>query len=644
MTDNVKEEMIHYRSLAVRVEEKLKARQSVKRTIKDKCIQANIAESTNQSNNVTKYSSDSDLSNYNTTSDTNNSDSHSKVTIVEHTLVTQVTGEARDKLDIQSPMSDIQLPQSQVSSMNDILHDSESATTKTDRTECTSTTVGTSTPNEELTSPESWKPEVPRTLDIVPITLSDLKREKDNIEPLTMLSKESEHPPKLSRQGSYVLDTPSPMLLAHMHTELTDKDYVPTPTTVNLSQRKHWNIAQSKVEWENKQFPAEDTETPKKLDTTAESNYQCAEQPTASIDSYQTDKPADDINATIVEENLGRPDITPNEHNHTPSTDLKDTNTPEKSKRDDSVCVLNLVNKLQEAAAIGNSPETRLPHMNEKSHQDKTRDIKEHGDPLIKAKSSITSEKLLTVYREIEEMHKKQMMELINRQRKEQSLLQAEFQKQQMLLLTEIQKCSVGVVHQASGASSVTSNTVCEMRQQSDVSSPRSAHTNAHCNNGKSSSESCANVVVCPLSYISPKSLYMSKHHKSPLYITDTSSAVLHLDIARQINSRDAAHNDSINSNNNNNNISNENDDNSRDRIAYKNPTTVNRQLFPLDSNTTHVPVLDSAVYHDKHVSIAEIMSMKRAAGSVKHVKRSVGPWGPTLNFPSRRRRSLETV
>ncbi|XP_014476456.1 PREDICTED: putative uncharacterized protein DDB_G0277255 isoform X2 [Dinoponera quadriceps] len=588
MTDGIKEEMKRYRSLAVKVEEKLKTERSVKCTIKNKCVQANIAEPTNRSKNVTKYSSDSDFSNYNTTSDTNNSDSLSKVTIVEHAPAMQVTsGEARDKLDVQSDRGDIQSPvsdtqdsQSQVSSTNDIFQDSEP--TKTDRTGSTDTTVGASTPNEEATSPESWKPEVPKTLDIVPITLSDLKCERDSVEPLAVPSKESEHPPKLSRQGSYVLDTPSPMLLAHMHTEL---NYVPTPTTVDLPQRKQWNIAQSKVEWESGQFPAEDTETPKELGATS----QRAEPPAA--DSYQTNKSADGTEESVEER---RPDITSNEHNHTPSIDAKETSAPERSKGNDNICVLDLVNKLQEAAAIGNSPETRS------ADTDRTR---EH--PVVRSKSSITSEKLLTVYREIEELHRKQMMELIDRQRKEQSLLQAEFQKQQMLLLAEIHKCTV---YQAP---SVMSRSACELRR-SDVSSPRrSVHADLQQQRANGEPSSDARVVVCPLSYVSPKNPYMPKHHrKSPLYITDASSAALNLDLARRMNLRDAVHNDTINSsnnnyNNNNNNINNEDDNN---RGAYKNPT-VNRQLFPLDSNTTHVPVLDTSVYHEKHVRAMNIIN-----------------------------------
>lgn len=612
MTDSVKEEMKHYKFLAVKVEEKLKSRQSIKRTIEDKCVQTNMAKLTNQSKNIT--SSDSDISNYNTTSDTNNSDSHSKVTIVEHAPVIQSTDAARDKLDIQSPMSDTQHLESQISLTNGILHDSERMTINTDQTECTDTAVGASTCNEELISSESWKPEVPKTLDIVPITLSDLKCE-DHIEPLAILTKEGEQPPKLSRQGSYVLDTPSPMLLAHMHTELTDKNYVPTPTIVNLPQRKQWNITQSKVEWENNQFPTEDTEIPQKMEATHESNFQRTES-IVSTNSYQTSKSADcTTETTVVKEPTERSNIISNEHNHTPDIHLKNISTSEKLKRDDNVCVLNLVNKLQEAAAIGNSSETQSPRADERTHHD-NKNTKEHRDQLNGSKSSIASEKLLTVYREIEEMHKKQMMELIDRQRKEQSLLQTEFQKQQMLLLAEIQKCSAGQPYQTSETSKVSSNTVCEMKQQLDVDSPRSVQADFPCNNNNNnklaSFDSRGNVVVCPLNYISPKNLYMAKHNKSPLYITDTSSATLNLDFARQVDLREATRNDGITSNNNNNVNDENNDDNnsnraeSRDRTSCK-TLTVNRQLFPLDSNTTHVPVLDTSVYHDKHVSMITI-------------------------------------
>lgn len=598
MTDNVMEEMKRYKSLAMKVEERLKVRQLARRTIKDKGIQADIKKPVCKLK-CFKYSSDSDVSNYNTTSDTNNSDSHSKITIVEHK---QVAGETREH-NIQSPTSNVH-SRFPVCLTNDTV-DTEfvSAANRNKHVNA----IEATTPSEDVMSLESWKPEVPKTLNVVPITLTNFKCEGNDTHPFITETKEGENPPKLSRQGSYVLDTPSPMLLAHMHTELADRNYIPTPT-MNIPQRKQWDIMQCKVEWENKQFIAEDTEASDKLECTVhESDFQHIKSDIFTEPYQNINKSVNRTEAVFAEEHT-RLDITPIKHNHT-STDSKSKSLSdqEKARRDSGTCTLNLANELQGSIGSANNPETQLPRKDDSSHHDDIGDSKEDS---IEAKSSVASEKLLTVYKEIEEMHRKQMMELIDRQRKEQSLLQAEFQKQQMILLAEIQKYSSGVPSRADvtvanelAPSDKTrlGDSADEAKRQLNVYSVGNVHAEVYCNSNSKlpSTASHANVVVCPLDYISSKHLYLPKHRRSP-FTMDTSPADLGSDFTRKIDLGNTAYN---NSNNNNNN---DDDSNSNyepyNRTTYK-TSVVSRQLFPLDSNTTHVPVLDTSVYLEKHVS-----------------------------------------
>lgn len=592
MTDNIKEEMRRYKTLAVKVEEKLKGRQLVKRNIKDKCVQADIIESIDKFKSI-KYDSDSDLSNRDTTSDTNNSDSYSKMTIVESMPIKQVIGETRDKHNIQSTAADVQHSQFQVCLTDNI--DAKSVTAETDQNEYINATEPP-TPNEDVSS-ENWKPKVPKTLNIVPITLSN---EEDNVGSPAVASKENENPPKLSRQGSYILDTPSPMLLAHMHTELIDKNYIPTSTS-NVSQRKQWNIAQPKVKWENKQLTAESTNQ-------ASNKLECASEESTFqhtgfdilIESYQIDQSVSCTKTEVAEEHTCKFDIAPTKYNDISDTSLTKQSSLEKLEKDNGTCASNLPN--EKSIEDANSLKSQLSCIDENKHHDKMEDIKEHQKLNVKTKSFITSEKLLTIYKEIEEMYKKQMMELIYRQQKEQSLLQAEFQKQQMLLLTEIQKCSFNVPHQINASSNQSSinkkerlgNIIGERGQESNENSASDLYVEAHYNS-KSSPVKHTNVIVCPLDYISSKNLYLFKHYKPPLFIRDTSPASPDFAFRREVNLCNTTYN---------NNDDDDDDSNCEphNRTVYKN-LNVNRQLFPLDSNTTHVPVLDTSAYLEKHVS-----------------------------------------
>ncbi|TGZ52748.1 uncharacterized protein [Temnothorax longispinosus] len=605
MTDTLKEEMRRYRSLAVKVEENLRDRQLVKRVIRDKYVQADITEPVDEIRSI-RYSSDSDVSSRDvaTSIDTNNSDSHSKTTIVKP----QDAVETGDDHDIQSPISDVQHSQFQVCLTNNTVNDSKPIAAATDHNKCIDA-IEVATPDEDVTLAESWKPEVPRTLDIVPITLSN---DEEDTSSSIGVSKETEDPPKLSRQGSYVLDTPSPMLLAHMHTELTDENYVPTRTT-DVSQRKQWNIAQPKVEWENKQFVAEGVEALSKSEGTAKKSTPQHRESDSSTESRQEIKSTSSTKGIIVEDAC-RSDAMPTKHNRRSNADFKKQSSLDISERDSDTSVSNLSSR--ECAEDTNSPKIQLSRVDEKQRS-KKESITEHRDSNVKTKSS-TPDKLLMVYKEIEEMHKKQMMELIYRQRKEQSLLQAEFQKQQMLLLAEIRKCASGGPRQAN-ASNATSNRSLssnEARQQSNINSPGNVPMEAH----RNVKLPLANrVIVCPLDYLSPRNLYLLKHQS----FTADNSPALDFDFTRKVSLCDTAYNN----NNNNNNINNNgNDDSSscesRDLIVCRN-SNVSRQLFPLDSNTTHVPVLDTTAYHDKHVRAVNIINAYTRGYLVRRLMRT---------------------
>ncbi|RLU21892.1 hypothetical protein DMN91_006269 [Ooceraea biroi] len=621
-TDSIKEEMRHYRSLAMKVEERLKSRQLMK-CAKDKCVLADITEPVDILRDI-KYSSDSDISNYNTTSDnTYNSDSFSKMTIVERVQTRQTTPESRDECNIQSSASDVQPLQFPVCLNNDTVNDVPPISEGIDKNKCINET-GTAVANEGLTSSES-KPEIPKTLDIVPLTLD---KEVDSIQSFTIVPKENENLPKLSRQGSYVLETPSPCLLAHMDTDLVDKEYIPTPTT-NASQRMQCNaIVSSKVEWQNERLTAENTKDAviDKSKHKINANHELVSQHTeanTSIELHQVNESSSIAAEHLTEKHTSESD-TQIKHNQISDIDLRQQGLLEKSKEGSSIQVLHSANKSQELMEDTCNSEMQLSCMSgNQYHNDGIEAGKECQDLIVKTKSSTIPEKLLTVYKQIEEMHKKQMMELISRQRKEQSLLEAEFQKQQTILLAEIRKCSFGTPHQADVSNAMSNQLLSggetrledsEAREQLNVNFPSNLRAETP-RNSKVSSANHGNA-VCPLDYISPKSFHLLKSHASSPLITDVSLTALNFNVMRKVNSCDVTHNNNNNSNDYNSNCE------SHDRSARKN-STVNRQLFPLDSNTMHVPVLDTSAYLEKHIRAVNIINAYARGYLVRRLMRT---------------------
>ncbi|XP_015121971.1 uncharacterized protein LOC107044560 [Diachasma alloeum] len=90
-------------------------------------------------------------------------------------------------------------------------------------------------------SSEASKPRIPTSLDIIPISLEPqpLKKSKSS----SSIQNPQEEPRKLVRQGSYTLDTPSPMLLAHI--EVNRPEYVPS----GQQKRRDFKLNDAKSTW-----------------------------------------------------------------------------------------------------------------------------------------------------------------------------------------------------------------------------------------------------------------------------------------------------------------------------------------------------------------------------------------------------------
>ncbi|XP_031366230.1 uncharacterized protein LOC102670709 isoform X2 [Apis dorsata] len=311
---------------------------------------------------------------------------------------------------------------------------SESITSSNDSN---TTTLIKSTTTETIS--EIWKPQVPKTLNIIPLTLNNanLKENECQENDLDNLG----DTPKLVRQGSYVLDTPSPILLAHMQMELASStcapssEYVPTSCT-NVNRRKEWNVAQAKVEWEY--------ETKNKESVPIANFYSNIEhkmcksvslqtKPECSLATYSSTRSADCIQTMLAKEYIDKSDIQINQ-------DKKHTidNNNEMRKKFQT---WNKCNSTFNSCKIGGSLENLNEQNNISTSNNFMEKLSRNTDKnSISRLKSIASDKLLTVYKKVQEMHKKQMAELMFRQHREQTLLQKEFEKQQLLLLIEIKK------------------------------------------------------------------------------------------------------------------------------------------------------------------------------------------------------------
>ncbi|XP_043673217.1 myb-like protein P [Vespula pensylvanica] len=496
---------------------------------------------------------------------------------------------------------------------------------------------------------DTWKPEVPKTLDIVPITLDDsniYQREEFSMITETNSIKET---PNLVRQGSYILDTPSPMLLAHMQTELNNTndlptvDYIPTPAQ-SVIRRKEWNITQTKTEWKNEiknnEFNVMDSQQTlknskfKRKSLSSKSNYnlykteseQTISEPQTRM--YQTTGSVDCIQMMLEKENIYKPDIkiNNNKKKYSISNNDKENHRPQEWKESKNISVLNTTNKL--GGSLGNlhDIETQMHKINE-SQTSRTYKHNESFDKentsndkinesIEKCNSANISEKLLTILKEIEEVHKRQMSELVIRQQQEQSSLQKEFEKQQLLLLTEIKKSfpeispviddkylsSTSLDQAVSTNNSTSKNSPTDTKQEDEN---LESLTVVQKDNLLLSPNQRELSPICPLNYIYSKNHLndTKKHLKCYEFIQSSQSEAYDTSMSKY--NCTLIKNREIQEHMNKNKMR---DYNLSVTSESKKPT-ISRRLFPLDCKTVHVPIIDSSMYAEKHIQAASIIN-----------------------------------
>lgn len=486
-----------------------------------------------------------------------------------------------------------------------------SSSSKTDTVETTETT------------PENWKPQVPKTLDIVPITL-------DQSKPTDKLSSDSDNTPKLVRQGSYVLDAPSPVLLAHMQNDTSNSENSPTSSSQSI-KRKEWSTSKTKLDWKNQcNFTAptlpHKSSVNKFNKNSAAFNQRISKSVSNSkssspLDVYQPAKSADCIQAMFVKECCSPKTVHKRANNHTkkfPSFNgTSNTKVNSVKNSSNNMSILNRADKLScSLGSLSNNSPKPVRRIDKQNSRDLalSNDLNSTSSSLSNDNSSIPSqkqkpvikpEKIISVFKEIQDTHKKQMLELMNRQQKEQMMIQENFKKQQILLLAQIRKAfpeiSISALSEAICGRRVESNTPLGSRGsseksqsfQQDIEKPETIVAE----NLKKNEKNASNLAV-------------NDHH-----LLHESSTTCHS--SQQQNIHDISPSHSINSQAtqtldnipplfiNRFDLSNVRD---IDEVPVGNPirrpSSVSRQLFPRDSKTNHFSVMDNFMYTEKHVSL----------------------------------------
>ncbi|XP_008212765.1 uncharacterized protein LOC100679756 [Nasonia vitripennis] len=505
---------------------------------------------------------------------------------------------------------------------------SDTVTASTDLNQYLNTSASIRTDTTD-TTPENWKPQVPKTLDIVPITV-------DQSKPGDKSSSADEETPKLVRRGSYVLDTPSPMLLAHMQGELPTGDYTPT-SSAQLVKRKEWNISQVKADWETHNNLKEPTtsrtntinkfrkENPSRIPSHRVCKSVSNSKTGSPLDVYQPAKSVDCIQAMFAKEcyspkTAGSTANNQNQRYVSPVNGTNGIRIGSSKKLNKSTSILSLANKMSGSLGslsnISPKPVRRVERKNSnETNLDKSFDSVKSNDSSSlskKQKPVITSEKIVTIFREIQETHKKQMIELMTRQQKEQMLMQENFKKQQILLLAQIRKAfpeiSLSALSEAishknaehptpvnSKMSNERSDSVQKMKQSEK---PQMNGISCHEKNQQTIAKSPMDYTH-PSKELSSTSCHLTIQPTTPTvatYYQNSSQSNQPFDDSAMMIGRAQ--------------LSNVRDiDDIPVGVPVRRHSSVSRQLFPLDSKTTHVPVLDNSVYTEKHTKAATIIN-----------------------------------
>ncbi|XP_014600705.1 PREDICTED: myb-like protein P [Polistes canadensis] len=509
--------------------------------------------------------------------------------------------------------------------------------------------IDTTKSNVEQKMLDNWKPEVPKTLNIVPITLNDsnsYQKEEFSVINETNTIKRT---PKLVRQDSYILDTPSPMLLAHMQIELNNindiptAEYIPTPAKSSV-RRKEWNIAHTKTDWiselKNNEFNAMDTQQTlknskcKRKSLSSKSNYnlykteseQTILEPQTRM--YQTTGSVDSIQMMLEKENIYKPDIKNNNNKkkYSISNNDKENHRPQEWKESKNISMLNTTNKL--GGSLGNlhDIETQMHKINEsqilktygqnESFEEENTNNDKINESIGKSKSPNISEKLLTILKEIEEVHKRQMSELVIRQQQEQSSLQKEFEKQQLLLLAEIKK-SFPEISSLIDDKYLSSTTLDQAESRNNsISKDIPINKTKQDKDLKELSVVPKDDVllspnkrtlspICPVNYIYSKNDFNDTKQHLKCYEFIQSSQRESNEISTHEYNCTLIKNKEIQENTNKNEMR----DYNTSVINENKKSTISRRLFPLDCKTVHVPIIDSSMYAEKHIQAASIIN-----------------------------------
>lgn len=650
ITEDIRKEVKYYKHLAIKVEEKLKIMQNARFSVKSKSTENGIRTQEHTVSELYINSSDTDRTfnsdNENVTSNTNSNVASATQTPIKNEYGFIVT-ENSDKLCFNEQRDNFELVQQKIYSDENL----EICLTKKDSLSPKTTLLSIDLIKEHVDTTESkikgkmssnWKPKVPRTLDIVPITVdgSNIEPKRDFL--VKTGTNDIKETPKLVRQGSYILDTPSPMLLAHMQMELNNTndlpntDYIPTFGR-NTARRKEWNISQAKMEWrneiENGDFIITDTQKTfqnskyRRNSLSSKSNYNLhkSDPDQMKLESenriYQTTGSVDCIQMMLAKEKICKlPDtkININKKKFSIDIDDKENHSPYKLKENENISMLNMTNKLGGSLGNLNDIEIQMHRINNEYRINGRNNGFDEGNTttdkinvsIEKSNSINVSGKLLTILKEIEEVHKRQMSELVIRQQEEQSSLQKEFERQQLLLLTEIKKSFPEIssliddkhlsssTNQSMSINSTSTNTVVGTTQlDKNVETLFASEKD----NLILSSNHTPNP-VCPVNYSrnnfnslteEPFKCHEHIHSQNNDYedsIPKYPNTIENKDLQEHMNTSNLHEHKS--------NMKSENK-----------KSMVNRQLFPLDCKTVHVPIIDSSMYAHKHIQAASIIN-----------------------------------
>ncbi|XP_034174870.2 uncharacterized protein LOC117601788 isoform X1 [Osmia lignaria lignaria] len=497
-------------------------------------------------------------------------------------------------------------------------------------------------PEVEVVS-NAWKPQVPKTLNIIPLTLSDSNCRR-NEEYQESGSDNTEDTPKLVRQGSYVLDAPSPILLAHMQMKLASptctpcSEYMPT-SYANTVCRKEWKIAQGKIEWEheakNKEpFPAASLTGLSTQTRSTSCNRGRAMRKSVSLQAkpkslsastYSSARSVDCIQTMLAQEHMNRSNI---EINYDKKYNVNSSNEKmpkfQRWKRCNNFSTFNStyrfggsLENLDNSSGFSKFTEGQYNNISTKNNLT--------IDPAFQLKSSTASDKLLTVYKKVQVMHKKQMAELMSRQQKEQTLLQQEFEKQQFLLLTEIRKSfpelSVSLLSEniLSPAFNQSENNNEKFFEHIDnnMKSTKILESNLQQENRvEHLQDDSTKMVQCPVDYIyseinhctesctvkdsrSTEPLITKPSYKIDNFTSEKKESEIHTHNAKSYE----------------NELTKEMNSSKRSNVS--------RELFPLDSKTIHVPIIERTMYGTKHIEAVNIINAYARGYLVRRMMRT---------------------